>query len=255
MRRSITSAFLAVVGLSVCACVGETSSATGGDAPLPTIGLGSDVGEVGQIGGGVDVRAVGTTEIDTVIMVGDSITVASTPQLETMFERLGFDSVVIESKEGKRTALSFGSNPSGAAVAEDLIKTMQAAGDTSAEGDPFDHSNELWVVALGTNDIDQYSDPSERTAAINEMLQTVPDESSLVWVDTFFRDRPDGTAELNDTIRDRVTQRGDSVIAPWSAVADDDGNLRSDGVHPREQGSIVFADIVGNAIIDFLQLA
>ena len=48
------------------------------------------------------------------------------------------------------------------AVAEDLIKTMQAAGDTSAEGtagDPFDHSNELWVVALGTNDIGQYSGP------------------------------------------------------------------------------------------------
>ena len=87
------------------------------------------------------------------------------------------------------------------------------------------------------------------------MLQTVPDESPLVWVDTFFRDRPDATAELNDTIRDGVTQRGDSVIASWSAVADDDGNLRSDGVHPREQGSIVFADIVGNAIIDFLQLA
>ena len=88
------------------------------------------------------------------------------------------------------------------------------------------------------------------------MLQAVPDESPLVWVDTFFRDRPDATAELNVTIRDRVTQRGDSVIASWSAVADDDGNLRSDGVHPREQGSIVFADIVtGNAIIDFLQLA
>jgi lysophospholipase L1-like esterase len=258
MRRSITSAFLAVVGLSVCACAGETSSATGGDVPLPTIGLGSDVGEVGQIGSGIDVRAVGTTEIDTVIMVGDSITVASTPQLETMFEQLGFDSVVIESKEGKRTALSFGSNPSGAAVAEDLIKTIHATGDTGAEGaagDPFDHSNELWVVALGTNDIDQYSDPSERAAAINEMLQTVPDESPLVWVDTFFRDRPDGTAELNDTIRDRVTQRGDSVIASWSAVADDDGNLRNDGVHPREQGSIVFANIVGNAIIDFLQPA
>ena len=88
-----------------------------------------------------------------------------------------------------------------------------------------------------------------------EMLQTVPEESPLVWVDTFFRDRPDATAELNDTIRDRVTRRGDSVIASWSAVADDDGNLRNDGVHPREQGSIVFANIVGNAIIDFLQLA
>jgi len=52
-----------------------------------------------------------------------------------------------------------------------------------------------------------------------------------------------------------VSQRDNSVIAPWNAVADDEGNLRSDGVHPREQGSIVFANVVGNAIIDFLQLA
>jgi lysophospholipase L1-like esterase len=258
MRHSITSTLLAVVGLSVSACAGSTSSATGVEAPLPTIGLGSDIGEGGRISGGAEVRAVGTTEIDTVIMVGDSITVASTPQLETMFEQLGFDNVVIESKASKRTALSFGSNPSGSQVAENVVNFIHSTGEGDAQvtaDDPFDHSNELWVVALGTNDIDQYSDPAERAAAINEMLQTVPDESPLIWVDTFFRDRPDGTAEINDTIRDRVGQRGNSVIAPWSVVADDEGNLRTDGVHPREQGSIVFANVVGNAIIDFLQLA
>jgi lysophospholipase L1-like esterase len=258
MRHSFTSTLLAVVGLSVSACAGSTSSATGGDAPLPTIGLGSDIADGGQISGGAEVRAVGTTEIDTVIMVGDSITVASTPQLETMFEQLGFDNVIIESKVGKRTALSFGSNPSGSQVAENIVNFIHSIGEGDAQvtaDDPFDHSNELWVVALGTNDIDQYSDPAERAAAINEMLQTVPDESPLIWVDTFFRDRPDGTAEINDTIRDRVSQRGNSVIASWSLVADDEGNLRTDGVHPREQGSIVFANVVGNAIIDFLQLA
>ena len=164
MRRSIP-AFLVVV-LSVSACAGETSSTPSSDAPLPTIGLGSDVGEADPIGGGGDdVQVVGTNEIDTVIMVGDSITVASTPQLETMFDQLGFDSVAIESEQGKRIALSFGSNLSGVEVAEDLIKTMHAAGDTSGRGPPprtsFDHSNELWVVALGTNDIGQYSGPGE----------------------------------------------------------------------------------------------
>lgn len=255
MRRSIP-AFLVVV-LSVGACAIETSSTTSSDAPLPTIGLGSDIGEADPVGGGEDVQVVGTNEIDTVIMVGDSITVASTPQLETMFEQLGFDSVAIESKQGKRIALSFGSNLSGVEVAEDLIKTMHAAGETSGEGraeNPFDHSNELWVVALGTNDIGQYSGPGEIASAVDEMLQVVPDESPLVWVDTFFRDRPDDTVELNVIIRDLVSQRDLSVIASWSAVADDDGNLRTDGVHPREQGSIVFANVTGNAIADFLQL-
>ncbi len=259
MRHRFTLGLLAVSALSVSSCSGSTSSATSGDAPLPTIGLGSDIGEGGQIRGGADVRPVGTTEIDTVIMVGDSITVASTPQLETMFGQLGFGNVVIESKEGRRTALSFSSNPSGSTVAENLVNFIEtAAADGAAPGvddDPGDHSNELWVIALGTNDIDQYSDPAERAAAINEMIQQVPDESPLIWVDTFFRDRPEATAEINDTIRDRVSQRGNSVIASWSAVADDDGNLRTDGVHPREQGSIVFANVVGNTIVQFLQLA
>ena len=255
MRRFIPA--LLVVVLSVCACAGVTSSTTSSDAPLPTIGLGSDVSEADPIGGGVDFQMIGTNEIDTVIMVGDSITVASTPQLEEMFERFGFDSVFIESKQGKRIALSFGSNPSGVEVAEDLIKKMHAAGDTKGEGaaeDLFDHSNELWVVALGTNDIGQYSGPGESATAVDEMLQAVPDESPLVWVDTFFRDRPDATAELNVIIRNLVSQRDASVIASWSAVADDDGNLRNDGVHPREQGSVVFANVTGNAIADFLQL-
>lgn len=273
MRHRITLALLAVAGMGVGACTGPTSSANGGDAPLPTIGLGSDLGDGGQISGGANVRTVGTTTIDTVVMVGDSITVASRPQLETMFEHLGFGNVLIESKEGKRTSLSFGSNPSGTQVVVDLVNLIQSGDDgddgdggnggnggndgvvSPVDDDPLDHSNELWIVALGTNDIDQYSDPAERAAAINEMLQKVPSESPLIWVDTYFRDRPDATAELNATIRDRVGQRKNSVIASWSVVADDDGNLRDDGVHPREQGSIVFADVVGNAIIDFLQLA
>ena len=258
MRHRFILALLAVVGLGATACAGSTSSATNGDAPLPTIGLGSDIGEGGQISGAADVRPVGTTQIDTVIMVCDSITVASTPQLDRKFEQLGFGNVLIESKEGKRTSLSFGSNPSGAEVAENLVNLIHSTADADApatDGDPFDHSNELWVVALGTNDIDQYSDPAERAAAINEMLQQVPDESALIWVDTYFRDRPDATAEMNDMIRDRVGQRSNSVIAAWSAVADDDGNLRNDGVHPREQGSTVFANFVGNTIIEFLQLA
>ena len=258
MRHRFTLALVAFGALAMSACAGSTSSATNGGAPLPTIGLGSEIGEGGRISGGANVRTVGTTEIDTVIMVGDSITVASTPQLETMFAQLGFGNVLIESKQGKRTSLSFGSNPSGSTVAENLVNLIHSTADSdesATEDDPFDHSNELWVVALGTNDIDQYSDPAERAAAINEMLQQVPDESPLVWVDTYFRERPEATAEINATIRDRVEQRGNSVVASWSAVADDDGNLRDDGVHPREQGSIVFANVVGNTIIEFLQLA
>lgn len=275
MHRRLARTFgaLTVVGaaLLVSSCGGSTSSATIGDRPLPTIGLGSDIegggvdgvggvdgrggsGGDGQITGGADVRVVGSTEIDTLVMVGDSITVASEPALEAMFARLGFDDVIIQAKQSKRTASGGESNPSGATVAANLVNLIESAESDGQDADPSDHSNELWVVALGTNDIAQYSDPAERAGAINEMLNSVPEESMLVWVDTYWRDRSDAAAELNDTIADRVRQRGNSVIAEWSAVAANDGNLRDDGIHPRDQGSIVFADVIGNAIIQFLEL-
>lgn len=257
MRRLIALT-AAGAALLMSSCGGSASSATvGAQQPLPTIGLGSDIGSDGEISGGADVRVVGSTEIDSLVMIGDSITVAATPALEEVFSRLGFENTLVQAQENKRTASGGQSNPSGATIAANLVNLIESADPEesgSSDDDPSDHSNELWVVALGTNDIDQYSDPAERAAAINEMLNNVPEESMLIWVDTYWRDRPDATEEMNNTIVDRVRQRGNSTIAEWSAVAANEGNLRNDGVHPRDQGSIVFANVVGNTILEFLEL-
>lgn len=259
MHRLI-ALFVAGAALTVSACGGSTSSASLEQRPVPTIGLGSEIGEggggrSGELSVGADVRAIGSTEIDTVVMIGDSITVASTPALREIYRQLGFKEVIIESKESKRTAVGRESNPAGAALATQVVGLIESSDEDSGGGDSTDHANELWVVALGTNDIDQYSDSVERAAAINEMLDAVPDESPLVWVDTYIRDREQGTAEINDMIKSRVEARGNSVIARWSSVADEEGNLRDDGVHPRDQGTIVFANTVAAAIIDLLDLA
>lgn len=259
----LTALFLTGAALLMSSCATFTQAESNGEGPLPTIGLGSDINGDGQATGGANVRLVGSTQIDTVVMVGDSITVASEPALVDVFARLGFDNVIIRSQQSKRIANGSRSNPSGAEVASDLVAAIES-GDSllpddapliAPDDDPQDHSNELWVVALGTNDIAQYSDPAERAAAINEMLNSVPAESMLVWVDTYWRDRPEGTDEFNATIVDRVGQRGNSIIAEWSVVADADGNLRDDGVHPREEGSTAFANAIAAAIVEFLQLA
>lgn len=234
--------YLAAFAIAVAGCAGSTSSASN-DAPLPTIGIGSELSD--EVVVGADVRTVSNTAIDTVVMIGDSITVASMPALQEAYEQLGFDEIIIESKEGKRTALTFGSNPSGVDIASFIVNSLDSAGD---------HSNELWVVALGTNDINQYDDAAGRAAAFNEMLQMIPEESPLIWVDTYFEDEPEGADAINDAISDRLRDRGNSSLAQWSSVAADDGNLRDDGVHPREQGSEVFADVISATIVDFLEL-
>jgi lysophospholipase L1-like esterase len=243
MSPRLLSVCLVAAALTGAGCAGPMSSGSN-DAPAPTIGIGSELN--GEVGVGAGVRTTSSTAIDTVVMIGDSITVASAPALQAVYEQLGFDEIIIESKQGKRTALTFGSNPSGVDIASFIVNSPDRDDD---------HSNELWVVALGTNDINQYGDAAERAAAINEMLQTVPEESPLIWVDTYFKDQPEGADAMNDAISNRVLDRGNSTIARWSSVAADDGNLRDDGVHPREQGSAVFAGLIAATIVDFLELS
>lgn len=245
LSRPAPLAVCAVVAALLTACATPASSADGGGAPLPTIGLGSDLSGGPVFVAGSD--SVSRTDVDSVVMIGDSITVASRGQLEQVFDELGFDTVAIEAQQSKRTASGSKDNPSGSDIAAARVSI-----DDSGEG--LDHSGELWVVALGTNDISQYSDPAERAGAIDEMLRAVPSDSPLVWVDTFYRDRPEDSAEINATIAARLDDRGNATLARWSAVAADEGNLRDDGVHPREQGSTVFAGVVGAAIVDFVDL-
>ena len=114
----------------------------------------------------------------------------------------------IEAVVGKRIAVSSSGNPSGVQVA-----------DFIAGVDEWRSDGQLWVVALGTNDVNQYSSPDEIAAVVNEMLDAVPDDVPLVWVDTYYRDEPEGAALFNAIVADRLSRRGNSVMAPWNAFA------------------------------------
>ncbi len=230
---------LLVAAVALTGCVAEDPGTTATDANFPPPAV--DVsGDPAVISGAADGIADGATDIDTVVMIGDSITKGSMPRLEERFDLLGLDHL-IAAENGKRMAVSRSENPSGAAVAAFL----------AGNGDG-DHSDEVWIVALGTNDVSQYAGPDEIAAAVNEVLNEVPDDAAVVWVDTYFRDRPEAAAELNSIVRDRVTRRGDSVIAPWTSFAATDGVLTGDGVHPTEDGTDVFAFVVTDTVRAFL---
>ncbi len=240
LRTTLASTALAL-GLVVVGATGCTESGTAasdGVAPLPTIGLGSDLSGAETIPGGL--RAEDPDDVRSIVMIGDSITVASQQALEERFAGAGYESASVQAQSGKRTAMSTSDNPSGVKVAEFIM------------GADDDHDDELWVVALGTNDILQYASPDQLAAAINEMLNAVPDDVPLVWVDTYWRDQPDGAAVVNTVVADRLARRGNSVLARWSDVAGGDGVLRSDGVHPTPDGTLVFADTVVAKVDEFL---
>jgi len=213
------------------------ATAAGADIPLPTIGLGSDTGS------GSGALAVDASGVQRVVMVGDSITVGSTPYLVEYFAAAGLP-IEIGAQEGKRINVSSSSNPSGTRVAEGLAATAAADGSTN---------DELWVVALGTNDIGQYDAQADVEADIRELLTAVPTDASLVWINTWFRDRPEFTAQVNAAIQTVMAERGNATIGDWASVAPTEGVLRSDGVHPNDDGAKVFAELVLATTRGFLQ--
>ena len=232
----------AAVALVASALVGCGAADSGpapvnGAVPPPAIDV---PGDPAAISGAADSRADGASDIDSVVMIGDSITKGSMPYLDERFGLLGLDHT-IEAENGKRMAVSVNDNPSGAAVAAFLV-----------ENGDGDHADEVWVVALGTNDISQYASPDEIAAAVNEVLDEVPADAALVWVDTYIADRPEQTDAVNSIIRQRVERRGDSVIAPWTAFVEGDGVLTGDGVHPTSGGADVFAFVVTDTLRAFL---
>ena len=161
------------------------------------------------ISGASDGIADDASGIDTVVMMGDSITKGATPALDERYDLLGLDHL-IEAQNGKRIAVSSPDNASGVSIAQFV-----------ADNGDGDHTDEVWVVALGTNDVGQYASPDEIAAVVNEILAAVPDDARPGWVDIYFRDRAEAAARVQCDRRDRVARRGDSVIAPWAAFANE----------------------------------
>jgi lysophospholipase L1-like esterase len=178
--------------------------------------------------------------VASVVMIGDSITEASRSALHDDFAQLGFESVVIEAESGKRMARALDANPSGTAIARFLADPER------------DHADEVWVVALGTNDVGNYSRPDEIAAAVNEVLAAVPDAAPLVWVDVHLPRRPEVTEQFNSIVRERLARRANSAIAPWSLVARAEGVMSNDAVHPTTAGTEVFAAVVAETVRTFL---
>jgi lysophospholipase L1-like esterase len=234
--RAALFSLVVVVGLVGCTA-NESGPVAVNAVPQPALDVS---GDPAQLSGAADANAQRAADIDSVVMIGDSITKGSMPYLDDRFGLLGLDDTIV-AENGKRMAVSREQNPSGAAIASFFTQT----------GDG-DHSDEVWVVALGTNDIGQYASPEDIAAAVNEVLNQVPEDAALVWVDTFVEGRPDQTEAVNTVIRERVAWRGDSVIAPWAAFASGEGVLTGDGVHPTSGGADVFAFVVTDTVRAFL---
>ena len=172
--------------------------------------------------------------IDSVAMVGDSITVGSKDALVQQFATLGLDSVFIDAQGGRRMVLD-ATTASGLAAVSAIL-----------DEEPPD----LWVIALGTNDVAAYG-PDEYRPAINELLDEVPADAPVVWVDTYLDEFQDESAAFNDELRAALAERGLTTVVDWAEIAAEDGVL-FDGVHPSGYGIEQFASRVTGAVDDWM---
>jgi lysophospholipase L1-like esterase len=173
-------------------------------------------------------------------MVGDSITDGSTDALRYTLAAQGFTEVTIEAQTSRRIELGDGNGSPTSGVAT-LFAML---------GDP-DIDPDVWVIALGTNDVGQYKESEDYRRLVRLVLDMLPDDVPLVWVDTYRADRPAESEQFNEILLDEVSQRGDSVVASWhdQASRDDETEvLRDDGVHPNQHGRVVFAALVAEGI-------
>lgn len=182
-----------------------------------------------------------TIDATSMAMVGDSITAGSTDAIRYTLTAHGFTTMDIDGVTSRRIMEGDGKSGrplSGVATLYDML------------GNP-DIDADVWVVALGTNDIGQYDDPEQYRGLIGAVLAMLPDDEPLVWVNAFRSDRVQASREFNVVLLDEVARRDHSVVASWYDQASRDSEtevLQDDGVHPNQHGRVVFSALVAEGI-------
>ncbi len=203
---------------------------------------GAGVEPVARAATGTDPAGEGDGSLDstpeTVAMIGDSITFMSTEPLQAALTDTGLEVLAIDAQVGRRITVGDGGRPyPGTAIVEFI-----------ANSDPPD----VWVIALGTNDIGQYADANEFAAQVQTLLDLLPAAAPLVWIDTWDGDRLDATRLVNDTLRSILAERDNALVVDWASHGDDDGVVSSDAVHPTEVGTLVFGQVVADGVTALL---
>lgn len=180
--------------------------------------------------------------IQKVAMVGDSITAGSLPELRAAFQYIGVTDARIEGANGRRISVGQG-------------KSLSPIGGVAQIGamalDRVDP--DAWVIELGTNDVGQYATKDEYGAQIDLVLELLPTDRPLVWVNTYRPQYAEFTTMFNEVLQERIGERPRAKVADWFALVSDPSMdyLQDDRLHPNKDGRLALAVLVCGTLQQF----
>jgi lysophospholipase L1-like esterase len=192
--------------------------------------------DVVRFGEGLGASDVPRPMPETVAVIGDSIAKSAEPYVRPALEALGLDVVAYDAVVSRRMINGGGSVPSGRSAIDDVLETGQEP--------------DLWIVALGTNDVAGRSGAEAWAEGIDDVLDEIPNDADVMWVDTWLQRLDADAVEFNAALRDELRRHGNTVALDWHSRAAVDGNIIDDGVHLSESGRIEYARMLGDAISD-----
>ena len=152
-------------------------------------------------------------------LVGDSLTFAAWSELPAVFARKKWGPFQLEARSGRKTTTTLASATSGL----EAVRRIRDGG--------FDP--ELWIIALGTNDVrSTYGKPGVAAAMVDAMMAEIGPDHDVVWINVYLRDAPAETNAFNEVLRTASTRHRRLTVADWrSVVLANPQWVIDDGVH------------------------
>ncbi len=173
---------------------------------------------------------------DTVAVVGDSLTESAMEEIETTLTQNGVEVLALDGLTNRRMVRASGDIVPGTAAVDAILASVA-------------EPPEMWVIALGTNDVGGAATPDEFAADMRELLGRLPPDAPVVWVDVWIRDMPDEVIEANAVIREVIDERGDGHVADWYSRGGEGSAITTDGVHLTDDGRWIFARTIIDAML------
>ncbi len=177
-------------------------------------------------------------DIESVVVIGDSITAASADAIRYVLTASGVTDITIDGVASRRIEVGNGSTEPLSGVR--TLTTLVADGAAP----------DVWVIALGTNDLTSYSGAEAYAALVDEVIALISPSTTLVWIDAYLPQHLEQSEVFNEVLRTQLGERGNAAVGSWFAVAaqPDTDLLRNDQIHPNNAGRIAFATVIANAL-------